>query len=82
MRLILVVVTPIYDQHSANEREVKSPQECLQFYCNMAKGLWTSVLANTVTILQDLSALEFIGFCTHWETLGKKKQPRLVTPVS
>eukprot|EP00974_Lingulodinium_polyedra_P071087 6880061-Lingulodinium_polyedra.AAC.1 len=57
VRLVSLLCGPLYEAHSANARDVRSPQESLAFYTSAARGAWLQPLANIISLLHDLPAL-------------------------
>ena len=69
VQLIVFVFQPLYTQHSDNESEVRSPQQTLTFYRDMAVGAWRRTLKDIVSLLQDIGRLDTTGFRTDWSFL-------------
>ena len=60
--LIQRVVTPLYDEHSEDAKEVRSADANRSWYLNAARGKWKDALHKVVKVLSNAEALADIGF--------------------
>ena len=64
-RLIRHLTTPVWTQHSWNEKFLKGGKQSAQWYLEAAKGAWVKPLIETCSLLQDMHSLAYLGFgCT------------------
>eukprot|EP00974_Lingulodinium_polyedra_P107711 10425650-Lingulodinium_polyedra.AAC.1 len=45
VRLIQSMCKPFFDEHAQAAADARSPQDTVTYYCQAAKGQWTSILA-------------------------------------
>eukprot|EP00974_Lingulodinium_polyedra_P111922 10827994-Lingulodinium_polyedra.AAC.1 len=72
VRIIVSLVMPMYDKHSDNEAQVRGPEETRLYYNQMAKGGWKDTQLATLRLLEDIPALNRMGFSTDWSNCPKK----------
>eukprot|EP00969_Alexandrium_andersonii_P296176 13089700-Alexandrium_andersonii.AAC.1 len=75
-KLLLLLVGPLYDQHSENAREARSVDGVLSFYSGAAAGSFLAPLRRVVSLLQDIHSLGFAGFATDWARFSTKAKAK------